>query len=1059
MSGPSGCCVFVNHEWQHLPQIDLKAHATILSSASRTTLTQTFTNPLGYVLPEVTYIFPLYDGVSVVGFQCRVGNRLLYSKVKSKEQANADYDEATRNNEAAAIMEHTTEENDVFMIRIGNVHAKEIITVDTTFIGELKQDAQTDGTRYTLPNAIAPRYASASNIFQGHSLFSPFSSSFPAKFQGISITVDVQMGKNSIIRELQSPSHSIKTFLGRTSSTQDSSSFEPSQASATLHLTKDNQPLLERDFVLLVKADGLDNPGALLESHPTIPGQRALMATLVPKFNLLPAQPEIVFVIDRSGSMGDKITTLQSALKIFLKSLPLGICFNICSFGNCHSFLWSTSKVYDQSSLQQALLYVDHIYADMGATNMQPAVKAVVNNRLKNKDLEVLLLTDGAIYNQQSLFSFVRDAAADNTARFFSLGLGDAASHSLIEGIARAGNGVSQSVLKHEELDRKVVRMLKGALTPHIYDYKLQVEYDTMVGGDFEVVENIDYPMQGSETEIEDQAAVKQTRQKPISLFDEYYKESNTELGATRTADDKKLPKLTAPRVLQAPYKIPPLYPFIRSTVYLLLDPKSTHRIPQSLTFTATSKQGPLQLRIPISDLGKGETIHQLASRKAMIELEELHGWLEKTKDSNGNPFTQLHFDTKQRLATRECQALGIKYQVTGKHCSFVALEEDSSASGKDQEKGQSGENKAQTISRGSASPVVSHFMSASGGGSVGVRYSAAPAQQMYSGPIGGSMMGRAPLAISNAGLFGNRTQPGSSPFGGSRGPTPSSRSRLFGGQSSPSPGPFACSAVAGGPSSGSLFGSVSTGGFGVPTPQQGTLFGSAQNAQFPVRPACLGQSATLSSPGFVSTSGFGVPTTQQGTPFGNVRNDQLPTRSACFGQSTTEFPHGSVLFSGFGASTPQQGTPFGSTWNNQSPARSACFGQSATVSPLAQTAPSPSSGQSEVHSLVALQSFRGNWELNQELCTLLGCDLNKVYNSFLELTQTTNITTNLINAFATIMAMGFLVNKHDDSRSVWELVFGKAEAWLNDTVPGLDIAGAIIDAKKTQIMSLEFLK
>ncbi|KAJ5219251.1 uncharacterized protein N7498_001350 [Penicillium cinerascens] len=1059
MSGLFGCCVFVNHEWQHLPQVALKAHATILSSASQTTLTQTFTNPLGYALSEVNYIFPLYDGVSVVGFQCRVGNRLLYSKVKSKEQANADYEEATRNNETAALMEHTAEENDVFMIRIGNVQAKEIITVDTTFIGELKQDAQTDGIRYTLPNAIAPRYASASGIFHGDHLFSPFSSSFPAKFQGISITVDVQMGKNSIIRELQSPSHSIKTFLGRTSSTQDSSSFEPSQASAALHLTKDNQPLLERDFVLLVKADGLDNPGALLESHPTIPGQRALMATLVPKFNLPPAQPEIVFVIDRSSSMGDKTTTLQSALRIFLKSLPLGICFNICSFGTWHSFLWSTSKVYDQSSLQQALLYIDHIHADMGGTNMQPAVEAVVNNRLKNKDLEVLLLTDGAIYNQQSLFSFVRDAAADNTARFFSLGFGDAASHSLVEGIARSGNGVSQSVLRHEELDRKVVRMLKGALTPHIYDYKLQVEYDTMVDGDFEVVENVDYPMQGSETDIEDQAAVIQTPQKPISLFDENYKESNAELGATRTVDDKNLPKLTAPKVLQAPYKIPSLYPFIRSTVYLLLDPKSTHRIPQSLTFTATSKQGPLQLRIPISDLGKGETIHQLASRKAMIELEELHGWLEKTKDSNGNPFTQLHSDTKQRLATRECQALGIRYQVTGKHCSFVALEEDSSASGKDQEKGQPGENKAQTISRGSASPVASRFMSASGKGGVNVLYSSAPTQQMYSGPIGGSMMGRAPPATSSAGLFGNRTQPASSLFGGSRGSTPNSQSGLFGGQPSPSSGLFACSAVADGPSSGSLFGSVPTGGFGAPTPQRGPLFGSAQNVQFPVRPACLGQSATSSFPGSVSTGGFGASAAQQGTLFGSTQNNPSPARTACFGQSTTGFSHGSVSTGGFGAPAPQRGPLFGSAQNVQFPVKPAFFGQSATVSPLAQTAPPPSSGQSEVHSLVALQSFSGNWELNQELCTLLGCDLNKVYNSFLELTQTTNISTNLTNALATIMAMGFLANKHADSRSVWELVFGKAEAWLNDTVPGLGIAGAMIDAKKAQIMSLEFLK
>ncbi|OQD75085.1 hypothetical protein PENDEC_c008G06607 [Penicillium decumbens] len=763
MSALCGCCVFVNHEWEYLPQVSLKAHATILSSAARTTLTQIFTNPSDQILQEVSYKFPLYDGVSVVGFQCRVGSRLLHSKVKSKEQANADYNYAVEDEQTAAIMEHTSEENDVFVIRIGNVHAKEIITVDLTFISELKQDAQMNSIRYTLPNAIAPRYSNTGDTFRSSSssgIFgqhpsSHFSPSLSPKLQGISIKVDVQMEKSSIIRELQSPSHSIKAFLGRTSSTaQGSSSFEPSQAYATLDLTKNNQPLLERDFVLLAKADGLDNPRALIETHPTLPGQRALMATLVPKFNLPPAHPEVVFVIDRSGSMGDKITTLKSALNVFLKSLPLGMCFNLCSFGSHHSFLWPTSKVYDQPSFEEAVRYVHNIRADMGGTEMQPAVEAVVNNRLKDKDLEVLLLTDGQIYDQQSLFQFIRGAAADNTARFFSLGLGEAASHSLVEGIARSGNGVSQSVLNHEELDRKVVRMLKGALTPHIYDYKLQVEYDTIVGDDFEVVEDVDYSVQDSKTDVEDEHPKKQASQKPISLFDTDYEESDAELGAKLSRDGKGLPELLAPKVFQAPYRIPPLYPFIRGVVYLLLDPQAADRVPHYLTFSASSKQGPLQLRIPISDFGEGETIHQLASRKAMIELEELHGWLVKAKDTDGNPFTDLHADTKQRLAARESQALGIKYQVTGKHCSFVALQEDGSEiSGKDHEKRQ---------------PVCFEVESSPHG----------EARFMDNRPMRSSVKHGGPPAKSTR-RFGNRTKTASLPFRGTcLGPTIASNLR-----------------------------------------------------------------------------------------------------------------------------------------------------------------------------------------------------------------------------------------------------------------------------------------
>ncbi|KAJ5315085.1 hypothetical protein N7476_005392 [Penicillium atrosanguineum] len=968
-----GCCFLMDQKWQYLPQVALEAHATILSSAARTTLTQTFTNPSNQVLQEVSYKFPLYDGVSVVGFQCQVGNRLLHSKVKSKAQASADYDHAVANRQSAAIMEHATQENDVFVIRIGNVHANEIITVDITFIGELKQDAQNDAVRYTLPNSIAPRYSNGISLFDIHSS-SFFHGSSPAQLQGISITVDVQMEKNSIIRELQSPSHSIKTFLGRTSSTpKDSFSFEPSYASATLQLAKDNQPLLERDFVLVAKADGLDNPRALLETHSTIPGQRALMATLVPKFNLLPAQTEVVFVIDLSCSMHDKISTLQSALKIFLKSLPLGICFNICSFGSYHSFLWPKSKIYDNSSLQQALLYVASVAANMGGTEMQPAVEAVVNNRLKDKDLEVLLLTDGEIYNQQSFFTFVRNAAADNTARFFSLGLGDAASHSLIEGVARSGNGFSQSVLNGEELDRKLVRMLKGALTPHIYDYKLHVEYDIVVGDDYDVVENIDHPMQDSETEIEDEHPKAQALQGPISLFDDNYKESDAELGATRIPADITLPKLSPPKDLQAPYKIPLSTP----------SSGSADSVPKSLTFSATSRQGPLQLRIPISDFGKGETVHQLASRKAVIELEELHGWLEQSKDSKGNPFTQFHSDTQRRLAIRECQALGIKYQVTGKHCSFVALE--ASSTSKNDQKKQPVEFEAETIHQGAYQGVRQPMFSSLFGGGGSALQSRAPTPMMH----GASLFGQ-PTFGSCFGV------PSVQSHSGSAGATP--------------------------------FGSATSFGSAAPPARSVGLLGQAQQEH-------------ASAAG---TSLFGRTNVPQ---IGNQSGGSFPTGSAKAGR----------LFGGSTHAPPSTGSFPGNPFNRPAPhpARSSggLFGASQPGNADAGT------NQSKVSSLIDLQTFQGNWELNQELCTLLGCDLDLVYNRFLSLIQKKHATANLTNALATIMAMGFVELNHADSRSVWELVYDKAENWLNNTLPGLGMAGAFLDAHKVQINSPEFLR
>ena len=78
---------------EYLPQLDVAAHATILSTASKTLLSQTFLNPSPEVL-DCQYVFPLFDGVSVVGFTCQIGNRTITGVVKEKTKAREVYEDA-----------------------------------------------------------------------------------------------------------------------------------------------------------------------------------------------------------------------------------------------------------------------------------------------------------------------------------------------------------------------------------------------------------------------------------------------------------------------------------------------------------------------------------------------------------------------------------------------------------------------------------------------------------------------------------------------------------------------------------------------------------------------------------------------------------------------------------------------------------------------------------------------------------------------------------------------------------------------------------------------------
>lgn len=641
----------------YFPQVSLAAHTTILCTASRTVLSQTFLNTTDDI-KECWYEFPLYDGVSVVGFTCHIGSRIIKGVAKEKSKAKEVYDEAVSRGETAGLLAQGAT-SDVFSTTLGNIPAGEKILVEITYVGELKHDMGADGIRFTLPTKISPRYGS---LPIGGDRYDSIPAGEPLS---ISIIVDVSMDKDSVIKELRSSSHPIAVTIGNTSITPTEIP-QLSQASATLTLGFSQ---LDRDFILEIVHREAATPRALLENHPAIPGQRALMMTLVPKFTLRPSRPEIIFVADRSGSMQDKIQTLVSAIKVFLKSLPVGIAFNICSFGSAYSSLWEKSRAYSEDSLAEAIEHVDGFEANYGGTETLAAVRAAIESRSKDQDLSVILCTDGDIWQQQELFSYLNEQVSQSakSIRVFPLGIGNSVSHALIEGVARAGNGFAQAIGENEKLDGKVVRMLAGAMSPLVTDYALEVKYDGAEEDEDEyvLVEKVTDSLSGmSIINAKTQDA-----------------EDSKDLSAQSAGEDGQnrydhLPAIAAPKLLQTPHNIPPLYPFVRTTVYLLLSPQAFQGTPRAVVVRGTSPQGQVEFEIPVETMPKnGETIHQLAARKAVGELEEGRGWIYYATDEGG-AFVKDSFRKEfDQMVEREAVRLGVQYQVGGKWCSFVAVE------------------------------------------------------------------------------------------------------------------------------------------------------------------------------------------------------------------------------------------------------------------------------------------------------------------------------------------------------------------------------------------------
>jgi len=665
--------------------VSLSAHARIIGASSRTTLAQTFTNPSAdKAIPELRYAFPLYDGVSVVGFVCIINkDRVIRGIVQERAQARKTFDDAVAKGATAGLLEQLPDASDVFTTAIGNVPAGAEIKVEITYLGELKHDAEADGIRFTIPTTIAPRYGN----YPGQLI----NAATTVISSGIDIVVDAEVPTGSSIKSVQSPSHPISVTIGNTSTgAAAGEDMSLQKASATLSL---GTVELDKDFILHLVPTNTANPVALLETHPTIPDQKALMATLVPKFNLPSSRPEIVFVCDRSGSMnGGKIQNLAAALQIFLKSLPLGVKFNICSFGSRHEFLFQDgSRSYDASSLKEATSYVDSFTANFGGTEIYNPLEETFKKRYNDMDLEVFLLTDGEVWDQGRLFTMINKYVSESqgSVRLFTLGIGQYASHSLIEGVARAGNGFSQLVGEDEKMNSKVVRMLKAALTPHVKDYTLEIKYEAADDEEFELVEKVvdALVLDVSKLEVEPEVyhPASTVPMKPISLFDNTVDPDvemiDSSLDHSSGGKYAHVPAVAVPKLLQAPFVIPPLFPFSRTTVYILLSGQSAQRTPKSVVLRGTSIHGLLELEIPVTALQEpGETIHQLAARKAVKELEEGRGWLYHTKDAStvdGQLLKDKYQGRFSDMVEREAVRMGVLFQVGGKWCSFVAVDEE----------------------------------------------------------------------------------------------------------------------------------------------------------------------------------------------------------------------------------------------------------------------------------------------------------------------------------------------------------------------------------------------
>ena len=104
---------------------------------------------------EVVYVFPLDEGAAVCGFEATVDGVRYVGRVKERDEAFREYDEAMEAGHGAFLLDE--ERADVFTASLGNMKPGASVELSITYVTELA--AEGEGVRFTLPTTVSPRYA------------------------------------------------------------------------------------------------------------------------------------------------------------------------------------------------------------------------------------------------------------------------------------------------------------------------------------------------------------------------------------------------------------------------------------------------------------------------------------------------------------------------------------------------------------------------------------------------------------------------------------------------------------------------------------------------------------------------------------------------------------------------------------------------------------------------------------------------------------------------------------------------------------------------------------
>lgn len=383
---------------------------------------------------EAIYTFPLPLKAVLLSFELEIGERRLAGTVVAKREASEQYETAIDAGHSAALLEQARE--GLYTVNLGNLQPNESAKIRYRYAQLL--DYEQGRVRLAVPTTVAPRYGRADLALAVHQAPDvDLLAHYPCTF-------DLELRGELARARVHSPSHALA------SATSD----------GVLRLSGAKAFSLDRDLVVLIEGLAAPVQSVLARDRD---GYVCVASLTFPKQEHVRAPKAMKLVVDCSGSMGgDSIAQAREALKGVLAGLKSHDHVSLTRFGSTVDHVTERLEPATATTLARLAGRVATIDADLGGTEMKSALESVLKIPVRGLAPDVLLITDGEIWEVDAVVERVAKAKH----RLFVVAVGAAPNEELARRIADVTGGACEFVTPNEDMRAAVGRLLARMGTP-----------------------------------------------------------------------------------------------------------------------------------------------------------------------------------------------------------------------------------------------------------------------------------------------------------------------------------------------------------------------------------------------------------------------------------------------------------------------------------------------------------------------------------------------------------------------------------------------------------------